>query len=61
MIKSIVKFITEARGELLKVSWPTKDEVLDSTKVVIVSVIIISLFLGFIDILFSYLVKLVIQ
>lgn len=61
MIKAIKKFIVEARGELTKVSWPSKEDVWDSTKVVIVSVIIISIFLGFIDILFSKLIKLVIQ
>ncbi len=61
MIKSIKKFIIEARSELGKVSWPSKEDVWDSTKVVIASTIIISIFLGLIDIFFSYLIKLVIK
>ena len=61
MFKSLIRFIQEARSELLKVTWPTRDQIWDSTKVVILSVVVISLFLGLIDILFSYLIRLVIQ
>ncbi len=61
MFKSVIKFIQEAFAELKKVSWPTRDQIWDSTKVVIVTVVVISIFLGLIDILFSYLIKMVIQ
>ncbi len=61
MFKSVIKFIQEAFAELKKVSWPTREQIWDSTKVVIVTVVVISIFLGLIDILFSYLIKMVIQ
>jgi len=60
MFKSLIKFLEEARGELKKVSWPTREQVWESTVVVIVSVIVISIFLGIVDIFFSWLIKVVI-
>lgn len=59
-MKKFLQFIRESRNELGKVSWPTRSEVWDSTKVVIVSVVIVSLFLGIIDIFFNRLIKMVI-
>lgn len=61
MFKSLIKFVQEARGELLKVSWPSREQVWESTLVVIVSVVIISVFLGLVDIFFSWAIKLVIN
>ena len=61
MFKSAIKFIQEAVSELKKVAWPTREQIWDSTKVVIGAVVIISLFLGLVDILFSFLIKMVIQ
>jgi len=43
------KFIKESRTELKKVKWPTKKELLASTAVVIVLVLIVSLYLGIVD------------
>ena len=43
------QFLREARMELKKVKWPTRKELLASTAVVIVLVLIVSLFLGLID------------
>lgn len=44
-----VRFLREARSELKKVKWPTKKELLASTAVVIVLVLIVSLYLGIVD------------
>lgn len=56
------KFIRESREELRKVVWPGRDEVFNSTIVVLGAVIAISLFLFLIDnsfdALFNFLVKL---
>ena len=60
-MKKIVQFVKEAFAELKKVSWPTRKEVWESTQVVVVSVLLISVFLGMIDILFGFLIKLVIK
>ncbi len=43
------KFLKESRIELKKVKWPTKKELLASTAVVIVLVLIVSLYLGIVD------------
>lgn len=49
-MNKLIKFIKESYAELKKVIWPTRDEVAASTKVVIISVVIIALALGLIDI-----------
>ena len=46
----VVNYVKEAVGELKKVTWPKKDEVVNSTFVVVIVVIIISLILGTFDI-----------
>ena len=39
----------DVRSELGKVSWPTRDELRDSTVVVIVTVMLVAAFIGIID------------
>ncbi len=60
-MNKIIKFIKEAIEELGKVSWPTRDAVIDSTIVVVVSVIVVSLILGIIDRILSEIVRAVIK
>jgi len=43
------QFLADAKVELKKVTWPTKKELLSTTAVVIVLVILISFFLGVVD------------
>lgn len=45
MIRKIIKFFTDVRFEMTKVSWPTKDELLGSTYVVIILSVILALFI----------------
>jgi len=42
-------FIKEVRVESDKISWPTRNELRDSTIVVIVTVLLISAFVGVVD------------
>lgn len=56
MTDSIRAFITDVRGELKKVSFPTRAETIGSTTVVIVFCVLMSLYLSVID---SFLVWLV--
>lgn len=51
------KFFREVKAELKKVNWPNQREILSSTVVVIVTVLIISLFIGGIDLVFSNLIR----
>ena len=52
-MKKIRAFIMESYGELKKVIWPSRDSVLASAKVVIVSTIVFALFFGLVDFLLS--------
>ena len=54
-------FLVEVWGELKKASWPTWKELLDSTVVVIVSVVILGLFVALADVVFVKVVGLLIR
>ena len=54
----IQKWWRETVGELRKVTWPTKEEALKMTKIVIVVVLATAIFLGVVDFVFSRLVGL---
>jgi preprotein translocase subunit SecE len=45
-------FIQECKAELEKVQWPTREEVVSSTIVVLVTVAVFSVFLSISDIVF---------
>ncbi len=47
------KFLREVRAELKKVAWPTRKELVSSTVVVIVLVVVVGAFIGLIDLVFS--------
>jgi len=48
-MSKIVQFCKECIAELRKVVWPTRDDVISSVKVVVVSTIIIAGILGLLD------------
>ena len=50
-MKKIILFFKESYAELKKVTWPSREEVASSTKVVLVSVILIAAALGVVDFL----------
>jgi preprotein translocase subunit SecE len=49
MLDKIKKFVKEVRFELTKVTWTTREELIYSTIVVIVVSIILSIFIGVVD------------
>ena len=51
------EFLSEARFELRKVVWPTREEATRTTVVVVVVVILISLMLAFFDVIIQWAVK----
>ncbi len=61
MFGKIRQFFKEVKIELKKVTFPSRDEVIGSTKVVVVLVIIIAVFLGLIDMLLSKLIGMLVQ
>lgn len=50
MAGKIKEFFKEVKVEMKKVSYPTREELIGSTWVVIITVVVISLFLGIVDI-----------
>lgn len=50
-MKKIVQFIKDSIAELKKVSWPSRDEVMASTRVVIIAVLLFAVLLGVVDLL----------
>jgi len=59
MIKKINTFLTEVRGELTKVSWSTREELMGSTAVVLVFTALMTVFIGVMDFLLSFGLKIV--
>ena len=57
MFKSIKKFFLEAQQELRHVNWPTRKEAARLTAVVIGMAVVLALFLGAFDSIFSFLMK----
>ena len=61
MIGKVQKFIEEVVVELKKVSWTTRTELIDSTKVVIVSSALLGIFIVVSDIIVSKLLSFIIK
>ena len=49
MIERIKVYLSETRTELKKVTWPSRQDLIDSTKVVIVATLIMTVFIGIVD------------
>lgn len=60
-LQKSLQFLREVKVELKKVTWPTRKQTIGSTLVVIILVMIISLFLGIVDIGLSSLIGVVIK
>ena len=50
-MKKIVQFFKDSYAELRKVVWPTREDVIASTKVVLLSTVVVAAVLGLIDFL----------
>ena len=61
MFEKTKQFLKEVKVEIKKVVYPSRDELVGSTKVVIITVFIVSLYLGVIDLGLSKLVKMLVR
>ena len=59
MGNKFVGFFNDVKLEMGKVSWSTRDELIGSTIVVIVSLAILSIFIGICDVLLSAAVNII--
>jgi preprotein translocase subunit SecE len=61
MIERFKTFLLETRTEMKKVTWPTKQELKDATRVVIIASLLLTAFIGVVDQILSGIVKLIFQ
>ena len=57
MFEKIVKFLKETKAEMRKVTWPTRDELVESTKIVIIATLVVTLFIGVIDQILTLIIR----
>ncbi|MCB0284263.1 MAG: preprotein translocase subunit SecE [Calditrichae bacterium] len=57
MIKKLQLFIENVQKEMAKVSWPTRDELLNSSVIVVVVSAIFTIYVFFADLIISKLVE----
>jgi preprotein translocase subunit SecE len=61
MIEKVKVFFNDVKVEAKKVNYPSKDELVGSTWVVITTVIIASVFLGIIDLSLARIIQLLVR
>lgn len=54
-------FVKEVRNELIKVAWPTRNDTIRLTLIVIAISVIAGLYLGGLDLLFTQMLKLLVS
>jgi preprotein translocase subunit SecE len=57
MFEKIRKFFSEIVSELKKVTWPTREELKESTKLVIIATFVVVIFIGVVDQLLTLLIR----
>ena len=55
--KRFGNFLKDVRSELKKVTWPSKNEVVNTTVVVIAATIFFGFYLFFMDVIFSWVIS----
>ncbi len=58
MIKKLQEFIENVRKEMAKVSWPTREELLNSSIIVVVVSLIFTIYIFLSDVIISRVVEL---
>jgi len=48
-----IAFIKDVRNEMSRVTWPSRDELLNSTGIVIVTTVLLSIFVGIANLIIS--------
>ncbi|MCX8084908.1 MAG: preprotein translocase subunit SecE [Calditerrivibrio sp.] len=59
-MEKYINFIKEVKEELKKVVWPSKNETIGTTTVVIIFVILMALFLGVVDVALSKIIEFIV-
>ena len=59
MFDKLASFLQESKQELSRVNWPTREETIRLTAVVIFLSLLVAAFLGALDFMFTYLLELI--
>ncbi|HMA75782.1 MAG TPA: preprotein translocase subunit SecE [Candidatus Krumholzibacteriaceae bacterium] len=57
MIEKIGNFFREVKVEMKKVTWPSRDELKESTKLVIIASFVVTVFIGVVDNILSFIIR----
>jgi len=57
MIERLKNYLAETRVEMRKVTWPTVPELKESTLVVIVATLLMTLFIGSVDRILNWIIR----
>ena len=61
MFGKVGSFFSEAKQELAKVNWPSRDEVIGATVLVVAVTLIVSAFIFVADVIISFLMRFIIR
>ena len=61
MLSNIRKFFSEVRAEMQKVTWSTREEIMGSTAVVLMTMLILSTFIGISDFILSHVLSVLLK
>ncbi len=61
MFNKVLQFIQEVRIELVKVNWPSREQIIGSTGVVLIFAIIMAIFIGTFDLFLSKIVAMLVK
>ena len=56
-MSKIITFVNEVKTELKRVTWPTREELIGSTIIVCILVVVFAVILGAMDTLFTFFVR----
>jgi len=60
MFSKLIPFLQESKQELKRVNWPSREETIRLTLVVILLSLAVAIFLGALDFIFAYLLELLV-
>ncbi len=58
MLARIVRYFQEARAELARVTWPTREQVVEGTQAILIFTLMAMVILGLYDLVFRFLIGL---
>ena len=61
MLQKVRVFFSEVRAEMQKVTWPAREELAGSTSVVLMTMLILSVFIGAADFFLSHIMTLILR